>query len=275
MKTKTIILGMLLFGAAGVVQAQTDEDLGNEFGARLSVQVDKKLAKGLHVYGDEEIRFRNDFKSLGRFHTTLGVTYKVIPGVKVGFGYALINRCDTATGSFKFPRHRLMLDATGTMRYGDWSFSLKERLQGTIRTGSFNEYQARRMVLELKSRVKVAYKGFGRVEPYLSGELRSTLNAPAINANYDGTYYLTDAYVRTGEAGWFIGSWTSWYVNRLRATVGVDWRIDRRNSLGAAVMADWTTDYVVDANSTGTRLKSYTKETGFKGWLTVGYKLAL
>ena len=31
-------------------------------------------------------------------------------------------------------------------------------------------------------------------------------------------------------------------------------------------------DLVVEANAEGTKLKSYTKETGFVGWVGVGYE---
>lgn len=275
MNRRAIILGLALTIASGCAFAQTDVDLDRELGGRLSFQVDKKLVKGLHIYAEEEVRVRNNFRSLGRFHTTLGVTYKVHPNIKLGISYALINRRDTATGYFKSPRHRLMLDATGSVRYGDWRFSLKERLQATARTGSYNGYQVSQPAVELKSRLKVQYKGFGAVEPYVYGEVRNSLNAPVISAYYDGTYYVNESLTRTGEEGWFIDGHTGCYINRFRGVIGFDWRIDKDNSLGVALMADWVSDKVIDANATGTRLKSYTKESGFKGWLTVGYNLAL
>ena len=45
----------------------------------------------------------------------------------------------------------------------------------------------------------------------------------------------------------------------------VEMQINKNNSLKAFVLADFVTDKVVDANAEGTKLKSYTRETGFVG----------
>lgn len=201
MKRIYIVLVFLLGGAFNTF-AQTDVDLDPECGGRLSLAVDKKLAKGLHIKIEEEIRMDGNFSSFDRFHTTLGLNYKVNDYLKVGVGYAMINPYCSANSAFKNSRHRLMLDATGSVRLGDWRLSLKERFQATYRTGDMNEYQNPRTALTLKSRLKVSYKGLQRIEPYAYLEFRNTLNAPVIKANYDGTYYLTDAMTQKGEAGW-------------------------------------------------------------------------
>ena len=252
--------------------AQRDVAIDPNFGARLSVSVDKKLAKGLHLQVEEEIRLDDWGLSLDRLHTTLGLSYKVHPNIKLGIGYAMINPYSTVNSAFRSSRHRLMLDATGSIRFGDWRLSLKERFQATYRTGEMNEYQNPRTALTLKSRIKVSYKGFQRMEPYAYFELRNTLNAPVIKANYDGTNYLTDAMSQVGEAGWFIDGWNGIYVNRLRSAIGFDYRIDKRNDIDVSIMADRIMDKVVDANSEGTKLKSYTRELYFVYWMTVGYK---
>lgn len=254
------------------LHAQTDVDLDAEAGGRLALAIDKKLTKGLHLSLEEEVRMDQNFAAFDRFHTTLALDYKVHPNVKLGLGYALINPYSTANSTFKSSRHRLMVDAMGSLRFGDWQLSLKERFQATYRSGEMNEYQAARTALTLKSRLKVQYKGWRRCEPYAAIELRNTLNAPVINALYDGTYYLTEELSRTGDPGWFIESWNGIYVNRLRGTLGVQYRIDKQNSVDIALMADRTMDKVVDANAEGTKLKSYTREVGLTGWLTVGYK---
>ena len=95
-----------------------------------------------------------------------------------------------------------MFDATGTVRFGDWNFSLRERLQMTHRTDDFNEYQNPRDAIMLKSRIMVKYKGLGMFEPYAFFELRHYLNAPVINATYDGTFYRTpDGYKKAMQDG--------------------------------------------------------------------------
>lgn len=253
------------------LKAQTDVDLDSEFGGRLSVSVDKKLARGLHVSLEEEIRMDNNFSSFDRFHTTLGLSYKVSDYLKLGVGYAMINPYSSSNSAFKSSRHRLMVDATGSLRFGDWRLSLSERFQATYRSGDMNEYQNPRTALTLKSRLKLSYKGLRRIEPYAYVELRNTLNAPVINASYDGTNYLTSALSQYGEAGWFIDSWSGVYVNRVRGSVGFDYRLSKASSIDVSLMADRIMDKVVDANAEGTKLKSYTRETGFVGWINIGY----
>lgn len=273
MKTRILVIFAIVLSAFGFpsLKAQTDVDLDPEFGGRLSVSIDKKLARGLHISLEEEIRMDNNFGSFDRFHTTLGLSYKVNDYLKLGVGYAMINPYSSSDGAFKSSRHRLMLDATGSLRFGDWRLSLRERFQATYRSGDMNEYQNPRTALTLKSRLKLSYKGLRRLEPYAYVELRNTLNAPVISASYDGTNYLTSALSQYGEAGWFIDSWTGMYVNRVRGSLGFEYRLSKASRIDISLMADRIMDKVVDANAEGTKLKSYTRETGFVGWINIGY----
>ena len=275
MKKKRIIL--LVFGLVFPIVAfsQTDVALNPEFGGRVAVSVDKKITKGLHISLEEEVRFDNNFGSLDRLQTTLFLSYKVHPNIKLGLGYALINGYGANTGSFKNARHRFMSDITGTIHYGAWNFSLKERLQVTHRTGDFNEYQNPKNALTLKSRLKAQYKGFGKVQPYAYFEVRNYLNAPVIEAAYDGSVYVNiDDYSEEGEPGWFLTGFNGGYVNRLRGSLGADIRLDKRNTLNIYFLGDYLIDKQVDANAEGTKLKSYTKETGFRCWIGAGYEFA-
>lgn len=256
--------------------AQDDVDLDNEFGGRVSVEFDKKLRKGLHVSLEEEVRFDNNFGAFDRFHTTLGLSYKVHPNVKVGVGYALINPYSSTNAAFKNARHRVMVDASANYKVGAWTFSLKERVQLTYRTGDMNEYQNPRAAFSLKSRLKAQYRVSASLTPYAYVELRNTLNAPVIAAyrDEDGTYVTEDGY-ETGNAGWFISGWNGVYVNRLRGSVGVNYKFDKHNTLNLYILADRVMDKVVDANAEGTKLKSYTRETGFIGQVGVAYTYSL
>jgi hypothetical protein len=273
MKTRILVIFAIVLSAFGFpsLKAQTDVDLDPEVGCRLSVSVDKKLARGLHISLEEEIRMDNNFGSFDRFHTTLGLSYKVNDYLKLGVGYAMINPYSSSDGAFKSSRHRLMLDATGSLRFGDWRLSLRERFQATYRSGDMNEYQNPRTALTLKSRLKLSYKGLRRLEPYAYVELRNTLNSPVISASYDGTNYLTSALSQYGEAGWFIDSWTGMYVNRVRGSLGFEYRLSKASRIDISLLADHIVDKVVDANAEGTKLKSYTRETGFVGWINIGY----
>ena len=268
-----LILGMVLPVMSAF--AQTDVALDPEFGGRVSVSLDKKITRGFHVSLEEEVRFDQNFGSLDRLQTTLGLSYKIDEFFKLGVGYSLINGYSSSAQAFKNARHRFMIDAKGTVKVADWNFSLKERLQLTRRTGDFNPYQNPQNALVLKSRLMAKYRGFGRIEPSAYFELRNYLNAPAISAAYDGSVYVTlDDYSEEGEAGWFLNGFNGGYVNRLRGSLGVDVKLDKHNKLNFYLLGDYVIDKVVDANAEGTKLESYTKETGFRGWIGAGYEFA-
>lgn len=255
------------------VFGQTDVALEPEFGARVSVGVDKKIVKGFHISLDQEVRFDNNFRSFDRLQTTLGLSYKLNSYVKFGLGYSFIAPYSTDNSAFKDTRHRLYADVKGSVKAGNWTFSLKERFQWTYRTGDFNEYQRPRSELALKSRVTVKYNT--RVaSPYLYFELRNLLNAPVIYANYDGTQYLTEAGSEKGDPGWFLHSFRGGYVNRYRTCLGVDVKINKHHKLDFYFLGDFVSDKVVDANAEGTKLKSYTKEHGFVGNIGLEYVFA-
>ena len=259
-----------------VLKAQTAVALDPEFGGRVSLSLDKRIVKGLHISLEEEVRFDNNFGSLDRLQTTLALSYKVHPNIKLGVGYALINGYGANSGLFKNPRHRFMADATGTLHFDNWNLSLRERFQVTRRTGDYNVYQNPKNALILKSRLKAQYKGFGKVQPYAYFEVRNYLNAPVIAAAYDGSVYVTlDDYSEEGEPGWFLtGGFNGGYVNRLRGSLGADIRLDKHNTLNFYILTDYLMEKQVDANAEGTKLKSYTKETGFRGWIGAGYEFA-
>lgn len=255
---------------------QTETALEPEYGGRFELSVDKKLAKGLHLCLSEEIRLADNFGTLNRLHTTAALSYKLNTNLRFGLGYALINPYSSSAKAFADSRHRLMADVTGILPVGDWRLSLKERFQATYRTGDMNEYQNPRTALTLKSRIKVSYNGFAHVKPFVYGEVRHYLNAPVIKANYNpGTgQYLTDEGSQTGEPGWFLDGFNGCYANRLRGALGTEYRIDKHNDIGLTILADRVSDKEVDANASGTKLKAYTRETGFKCWLTASYKFS-
>ena len=257
------------------LKAQTLAVLDAEFGLRGTVSVDKKVRKGLHVYLEEEVRIDNNFTKFDRLKTTLGVKYKIHPNIKVGMGYSLINGYSSEASSFKNARHRLMVDVTGTLFLGDFNLSLKERFQVTRRTGDFNVYQNPRNTLDLKSRLTLKYKGFFHMDPYAFVEVRNRLNAPVVEAAYDGTtYYTLDGYSDTGEPGWFLKGFNGSYVSRLRSSVGFDLKFNQHHSVNVYYIFDYVIDKVVDANSEGTQLKSFVINMNWCGWIGAEYKFS-
>lgn len=187
----------------------TDSDLETNAGGRLSVEMDRKIKKGVHVMADAELRMSDNFSDIGRYQVGLGMSYKVNDWLKTQAGYVLIEDMNSS-GEWN-PRHRLYLDLTGTLKSGQWRFSLKEKLQLTHRRG-VNAYQTTPNALSLKSRIKAEYKGFGSISPYAYAEFRTALNDPSCSAKWDGTSYSDYSFTGYNDV----------YLNRVRSAVGLE-----------------------------------------------------
>lgn len=258
MKRLVFALALLLHVAAA---AQT------EFGARASVEANYKIAKGIHVYAEEELRV--DQKGLDNLRHTLGFTYKPFKNLKVGVGYTLINSYSSSYSAFKNPRHRFFADVSGSLYAGDFQFSLKERFQVTHRTGSFNVYQNAPNAMVLKSKFTVKYKPtWAKAVPYVSFEMRTALNEPwgtagtSLQWNSTGTKQYYD-YTPAG--------YTHLYNNRYRGEVGVDISFNKKHSLKPYLLLDFGSDYEIDTNAEGTRLFSAAYENYTKLSLGLSY----
>ncbi len=271
---------LMLFGAISLcaifsfmpyyASAQTETVLDPEVGLRVSLGMDKKIVKGLHVTLEEEMRLDDNFTDFNRLQTTIGLRYKFNSYFRMGISYAMINPYNSSDESFSF-RHRLMLDATGTLKLGRWNLSLKERFQWTYRAGNINVYQNPRNMLALKSRLALKYKGSKVVAPYAYIEMRNVLNAPVVSAYYDGTNYLTEDGSASGDPGWFLSGYKGGYVNRLRGAIGVEVTVKKHNVLDFYFLSDYVRDKVLDANSEGTKLKYFAFKKGYVGWLGASY----
>lgn len=243
---KLLISLVLLLPLAAAAQTSTQS------GARASVGIDWKIRKGLHLMVEEEVRTENTFKNLGRFQTTIGLDYKPIKWVKLGVGYILINPYDAENRAFKNPRHRFYFDAGAHYDVGGFSFSLKERLQLTHRTGSFNVYQNTPNALALKTRLGVEYKKWTYFEPGLFFEMRTALNGPwgstsgTIKTKSDGTTYYD----------YTPGGYTHAYNDRYRLIFRTDIKFNKHHVLRPYALVDFCSPYEIDTNAEGTRLFS-------------------
>ena len=198
---------------------------------------------------------------MGRFQIGTGLSYKLLPGLKIGAGYILIGNRNSS-GTYK-ARHRAYFDLTESIGSGNWRFSFRERLQYTKRS-DVNKYQTNPNALALKTRFKVQYKGFKTVTPYAYAELRIDLNDPACKASWDGTQYT--AYEFKG--------YSDTYLDRVRGALGAEWKLSKKHSLDFTLMLDYNYSKNVDTNKGGTKLKSLTYDRTFAPTIAVGYKFA-
>ena len=263
MKTRLTILVCALCAAfPSLTHAQaTESGLEQDFGGRVSVELDKKLSKGLHVNLSGQARFQDNFSSFSRYYAGLGVTYKFNSWLKAGAGYNFIEN-KKSSGEWGV-RHRAFADLTGTVKGGDWTFSLKERLQLTHRDVT-NPWQDNPNALVLRSRLKAEYGGFGSLTPYAYTELRLALNDPLCIATWNGASY----------SDYQFGGYSDCYLNRVRGVVGLEYEFDKRNSLDLYLIGDYTYDKNIDVNKEGTKLKSLTYDRAFNVNIGVGYKFS-
>ena len=247
MRKILLTLSLLLPAAAF---AQTTYDDGVSFGARATVEADAKLAKGLHLMAHEQFRYYGDSEDILRFHTGIGLEYKVLPFLKVGAEYELINRykfdVDLKANTWSI-RHRGNFFLTGTLKTGNWQFGLKETLRLTHRPGDMNTLQAPRNVLALKSKVSAKYLGWGKIVPFAGFEVRNALN----DAAYKGTYNASadknkDIYANEEFLGY-----THAYVNRYRIELGTTIKFDKRHALEFYLLGDHYMDKSIDTNREG------------------------
>ncbi len=243
---------------------QTVNDLEADFRTRTSVAMDWKIAKGLHLEADYELRTRNVLSGLDRHQATVGLSYKIAPWLKAGMSYTYI--CHHRNSGAWTPRHRVSTDLTFSWKTGDWRFSLKEQLRFTHKTESMNTYQENPNPLLLKSRAKVQYKGFGNIEPYAFLEVRNVFNDPSCSATWSTTSLAYANYQFTG--------YNSAYFNRYRGALGLEWKLSKHHSIDFCGMADYCYDKNLDVNKAGTYLKSFTWDQALNGILSIGYKFS-
>ncbi len=275
---KRILITLLALVPIGAL-AQTTYDEGTSFGARATVEADVKVANGLHILAHEEARYYSDSEDIMRFYTGIGLEYKVLPFLKVGAEYELINRYkydeDLLANAWSI-RHRGNFFLTGTWKTPWWQFGVKETLRLTHRPDDFNYLQAPRNALALKSKVSVKYRGWENIIPHAAFELRNTLN----DAAYSGTYNPSaeknkDKY--TDEE--FLG-YTHAYVNRYRLQLGVTVKFNKHHELDFYLLGDHYKDKEIDTNREGSSsweknrlvLKSIDWYTGNMISAGVGYK---
>lgn len=244
----TVILTMAL-PFITLAQQYFHPDPETDLRARLSVGFDYKLAKGLHLGIDEEARLEENFTKIDRMNTNVEMKYKFNPYFKMGTGYTLMLK----KGDI---RHRVFLDMTGTVKAGEWNFSLKERLQMTHFSKDINTYQKPKNLLGLKSRLKASYK-FRRIglEPYISEEIRLALNAVKHTD-------LPEAH------------YNDVYADRFRTCLGTEWEVNSKNVFDFYVMWDKMNSKVIDATREG-RLKSITHNTDNYISIGINYRFCL
>jgi len=233
----------------------------SDFRTRSSVCMDWKIRKGLHLEAGYEMRTADNLSHIERNQLNVGVQYSPLKHFSIGTGYYFIGHYN-GSGEFR-PRHRAFFDLAGSYRSGPWKLSLRERVQMTHLSYDFNHFQQTPNLVELKSRLKLAYKGMIHLEPYAYLELRNSMNGPSFTADFDEQ---TSKY-----SNYSFGGYSDAYLNRIRGAMGLEWNIDMHHGIDFKVMADKCHNREIDTNSKGTKLKSVSWEDSWNTILAISY----
>lgn len=161
--------------------------------------------------------------------TLVHFSYKPVQYLTLGVAYRLDLLGDKGwKDPKKFMRHNVQIGLTAQYRYNQWKFAFRERLDMHFRTDSVNPDEKNAMDLMLRHRLSASYTMRSKPLRYILGfELINTLNRPTDYLNANRTYITyRDDYgkqVQTPEFGQYIAS--------LRPSFGIEWRLDKRNSL--------------------------------------------
>lgn len=226
----------------------------NDVQLRLGAELEKKINKKFSVSWSEELRLNNNVTRVDRIYSDLSFSYKVLKWIKLSAGYTFISidhegkKKDNYNNYWDF-RHRLSIGSTFSYKTdSNWEFSLKERVQCTFLTeDEIDEREKSNPKWVLKSKVMAQYK-MTRIPivPYASIELCNTLNAPSLAGGQ--------------------------YIEKVRSSIGVVYRINKRNSIDFYYRFDYNIDKKIDVKKSTGMVKSITDEKEYNNIFSVSYK---
>lgn len=188
----------------------------------------KSFKHGLSLTIEEEIRSAPTHRA----HTTLGLTYAPIQYVNIYAAYTLkLYGNQGWTDPNKYLQHRANLLITGQVKLGQWNLSLREGVMLDARAGEVDTRVKNQVDFTLRSRLQAVYSipetPLGIVGKF---EILNTLNAPVA--------YLNEAMKQEARGdmalplqGELEGASYGQYISELRPEAGLQWKINKQNSL--------------------------------------------
>lgn len=176
---------------------------------------------GLSLTLEEEIRSAPTHRS----HTTIGLGYNPIQYLSLSAAYVLKLYGDQGWADVnKFLRHRVNLDVTGQVSLGQWKLSLRERLMMDARADKIDLREKNRVDYVLRSRLQAAY-AIPNQPLSIVGKME-VFNT--LNAKYFGQY-----------------------INELRPEIGLQWKVNKHNTLSLAYRYNYIYSRSIDMLNSG------------------------
>lgn len=176
-------------------------------GAITSVAVSKDLGRYSSIKAEEELRFNQNITSFNRSKTTLGLNYSLYRDIlmaEVDYNFIYLNGID----NYEF-RHRCSVGLSTQTDIDRFNLGFKSRVQTTWRDENRGSYNFNPKYV-WRNKIELNYDIFGSpLKPYISEELFCPLN---------------------GAKGF--------YLNGLRTTAGLKYRLTKHNSVEVQLMYD-------------------------------------
>jgi hypothetical protein len=172
-----------------------------QYGTWLSIGGEKKIDKW-ELSAETELRTIYYLRLVDRWSIGVSADYDVLKQLKLSLGYQLMNSLDYDKDYVKsyFIRNRVNASATGKLKWGDLSFSLRERMQFTIKEdrlqtdGTYDDYKINPAWV-WRNRLQVEYNiPKCKITPSLSAETFYDLNNPDGNSVENVRYILSFDY---------------------------------------------------------------------------------
>ena len=175
----------------------------------------KSFNHGLSLTLEEEIRSAPSHRS----HTTIALGYAPIEYFNIYAGYTVKLYGDQGwTDPNKYIRHRANVLFTGQVKLGQWNLSLREGVMLDARADEIDTREKNVVDFTLRSRLQAVYS-IPKTPLSIVGkfEVLNILNAPV---DYINTITSANEY---GQ-----------YISELRPELGLQWKIDKKNTLSLA-----------------------------------------
>lgn len=175
----------------------------------------KSFNHGLSLTLEEEIRSAPSHRS----HTTIALGYAPIEYFNIYAGYTVkLYGNQGWTDPNKFIRHRANILFTGQVKLSQWNLSLREGVMLDARADKIDTREKNAVDFTLRSRLQAVYS-IPKTPLSIVGkfEVLNTLNAPV---DYINTITSANEY---GQ-----------YISELRPELGLQWKIDKKNTLSLA-----------------------------------------
>ncbi|MBQ7192393.1 MAG: DUF2490 domain-containing protein [Paludibacteraceae bacterium] len=202
-------------------------------------------------------------------YTTVEVSYKPIKYFSISAGYTLKLLGDKGWSDVnKFLRHRVSVALTGQVKIRQWKLSLRERLDIDMRRDSVNSNEKNKTDLTLRHRLHADYTMRSRpLKFYTNLELLHTLNAPTTYLNNNRTY--KNYYTSTGDNA--SAKRFGQYITAIRPTLGLKWRLDKRNTLCFYYTFSYEHDRDINITKSKQRIE-IVRETEYRHIIGIAYE---